>query len=377
VSSFAGDLELSAAGVDQGHRAFQEFLLAGERHIVAGFARPGAEAAFAQTYSQLPDNTQALLTGYFRRQAQLDLSQRAALLGPFVKLQISNALAPGIARKIDPPRPSVRAELDSLGPRKFGGLSPDFSKVKGSIADAVADAASQGVKLAPGKPVVRFVELLLDDITVENSQDDSLFKNDTDEVTLGVTMLDEKGAVTTANHNLGSIEEGKTKKFTKPLVLGSLPVSTAIKGFPRSYYFKVDAVDRDDGGYNDLLKAGAEYIQKKVTQELIAAGIIKAGQTLGIPIPPQVANYIASYLKSWFDSLIDWFEGLLKDEDDILGSRTRHVQLTSAAFALTERFLIGVRTTTAQKSPLSGFPFSWTFSGGDGRWRTRMHVQLR
>ena len=299
MSAVAKDIELSAAGVDQGHKAFQEFLLAGERNQVAGLARPGAEATFARFYSALPARAQDTLTGYFRRQAQLDLSQRVALLGPLVKLQISNPLTPGVIRKIDPPRGAIRSELDSLGPRKFDGQSSAFSIIKGAVAEAVFDAKVQKPRLPPkGKVGVRLVELLLDEITVENSQDDSFWKDDTDEVTLGVTMLDAAGVVTTANHNLGSIEEGKSRKFGTPLTLGSMPVGTQLRGYPRTFYFKVDAVDRDDGGYNDALEAGGDYIQEKVTEELIAAGLISGGAALGIPIPPYVANYIASYLKN-------------------------------------------------------------------------------
>jgi hypothetical protein len=379
VSSFAEDLPLSAAGVAQGHLAFQEFLLAGERHIVGGFTRPGAEEGFARFYSKLPDSTQSMLAGYFRRQSQLDISQRVSLLGPFVKLDISNPLRHGRIRQISPPPASIRSELDSLGARRFDGRGAAFKVIKGATADAIADTGDQKVKPLPGKPGVRFIELLLNEVAVEDSQDYTfLIKNDTDEVTLGLTMLSEVGVVTTAAHNLGSIEEGHSKKYATPLVLGSIPVSTSIKGFPRAYSFKVDAVDRDDGTYNDLLEKGADYIQELVTEELIASGIMTGSGALGYPIPPAIANYIASYVKTWFDDFVDWVGDLLKDDDDILGSKSRSIVLESYAFELTERsWFLGTKTVSSEKGPLVGSPFTWTFSGADGRWRTNMSLQLR
>ena len=38
MAAFADDLQISAAGIAQGHLAFQEFLLAGERNIVANLS---------------------------------------------------------------------------------------------------------------------------------------------------------------------------------------------------------------------------------------------------------------------------------------------------------------------------------------------------
>lgn len=292
MPALAEDLQLSAAGTEDGHAAFQEFLLAGERHIVAQLARPGtAEERFATVFAKLPDAMQAAATGYFRRQAQLDLSQRVALLGNFTKLNIADPLTIGTAERMRRAgSTSARSERDAMGSRTFGGRGGVFANIPGTIADAFEDAAAafedQRVIAVP-KIRVRRVELLLLSLTVEDSQDAIFGFGDTDELTLGVTMLSDTGVVTTRVHNLGDLSEGHTKSFLQnPMTIGSILLAAGEGGFPRSFSFKVDAIERDDGSYNDLLARGAEYLQEKVTEELIARGIIAGAADLGIPIHP-------------------------------------------------------------------------------------------
>jgi hypothetical protein len=61
---------------------FQAFLLAGERHIVSRFDRRGGREALRRSICRAPRHPQTALDGYFKRQSQVSLSQRTALLGP-------------------------------------------------------------------------------------------------------------------------------------------------------------------------------------------------------------------------------------------------------------------------------------------------------
>lgn len=376
--------QLSAAGLARGRLAFQEFLLAGERHVVAGLRRPGAEAAFAAAFATLSEDQKGVFTGYFNRQSRLSLVQRRALLGDLVNLRISQALAPGRLVDLGARSPLIRAELDALGDGRFGRGSGGFRTITGSAAAAIDDAvvADPAVAVAApptaGRAAVRRIDLLLRAVHVEASQDETFWQDDVDEVTVGVTMIDEFCRVSTTRHDLASIEEGNGRVFDPPLTLGTIPVATSTDRFPRVYHFKIDAVERDDGGYNQALASGAQYLHEKITEELIALGIIRAGQAIGIPVPPIIANYIASFIKGWFDDFIDWLVGLLKNEDDLVGSTLVRVELTSSDFTLIERNLFtGTRTLHAEHGPLRGSATTRVLAGNDGRWMFTLQPQLR
>jgi hypothetical protein len=276
-------------------------------------------------------------------------------------------------------------------------LAPPLTSAVLSELRTIRLAAAEELKLALGKlpPAlgkVRHVDLLLESIKVENSQDYTSggpfgigSQNDTDEIGLGLLMISDGGDVTTKTHELGQIKQGNSKTFPG-LVLGSIPVRTDLPGLPKTLVFRVDAYDRDDGGYNDALKAAAGYVKSKITEELIAAGIVSAGAILGISIPPGIATFVASYVKAFIDDFVDWFSGLFKNDDDILGTHSKTITLSTLNFEIQVPELVTTgnwwphiewRTVKQANGPLNTPAFDWVFSGSDGRWRTSMKVQLR
>jgi hypothetical protein len=338
------DLPVSVAGVAQARLGFQEFLLAGERFVVGGLERSGAEAWFAQFYRTLPAGVRGNVEGYFRRQALLDLSQRTALLGPLVRLDISTPLNAHTRLGLPVGNSSVRSELSELF-RPDQAVKPGDDRVE---ADAVT---------------VRNIDLVLQEVLVEKSNDDTWFTAATDTVHLAVTSLCEKDTVRTVVNRLGSRREGQVVKFNNT-VLATVPVDQTSSRYPRTYSFKIDAVEKDNGTYNQVLAAAQEYLQKYVTEKLIAKGIITAGGVwLGVPVPPPLADYLASYVKSWFDDALDWLFDLFDNDDDLIGTYTRKLILTEAG--------------GLDRLPMMEAPFTKTFSGSGGRWRVKMCFRLR
>jgi hypothetical protein len=381
MASKSEDLPLSAAGLLLGHRAFQEFLLAGERHVVGQFERPGAERRFARFYRGLPKNVRNNVEGYFRRQSLLDLSQRAALLGPFVKLDISTPLNYRTLRNIMAPNASIRSELDALSSHGFASPTTTFSLIPSIIdaqeADALAAAGGQGVAPRPANaPQVKHIDLLLQEVTVENSNDDDWIHAATDTVHLAVTTVSESGEVEAVLNKFGSRDEGKLVKFPD-VVLATIDLDYSSNKFPRTFSFKIDAVEKDDGTYNDVLQLAKEYAQEYVTEEMIEKGIIAGGAWLGVPIPPPLAKFVASYLKGWFDDAIDWLFDIFDNDDDLIGTYTRMLTLSNDEFEFKHSNFLGIDFSVKGPPPLKDVPFTHIFSGSGGRWRVKFCMQLR
>jgi hypothetical protein len=114
-----------------------------------------------------------------------------------------------------------------------------------------------------------------------------------------------------------------------------------------------------------------------VTEQLIAAGIVAGGKWLGIPIPPPLANYLASYIKSWFDSALDWLFDLFDNDDDLIGTYTRNLALTNNVFEFLRTDASGHAVSGGGPAPLKETPFIHVFSGNGGRWRVKMCFRLR
>ncbi|MGO4663831.1 hypothetical protein AB4Z14_18385 [Terrabacter sp. 2TAF16] len=387
MAATSDDLPVSAAGLALGHRAFQEFLLAGERHVIGEFKRPGAERRFADMFATLPRTVRPNVEGYFRRQANLDLSQRAALLGPFVKLEISTPLNARTTRGLPGLNSAVRSELDSLSNRSHAVPARSFATIPSLVRTQLEDAkaarthSQAPLKVAPKDPRVRHVDLVIEELTVENSNDDDWLHHATDTVHLAVTTISESGKVDSVLNRLGSRDEGTLVTFPNQAypnpVLATIDLDTTSKKFPRTLSFKIDAVEKDDGTYDAVLREAEKYIQDIVTQELVERGIIVGGAWVGIPIPPAVAKFIASYVKSWFDDIVDWFFDIFDNDDDLIGSQTRLVTLANDAFEFRLFTFMGHDASLKGKAPLRGFPFTYIFSGSGGRWRVKFNIQLR
>ncbi|WP_159600850.1 hypothetical protein [Agromyces humi] len=369
------DSALSRAGADQGHQAFQEFLLAGERYTVGDLARNGAEKRFAAFFNNLPKDQQTSIHGYFRRQSLLDLSQRVAVLGPYTKIPISTPLDRASFRALRKLPAPVRSTLDSLTESPRGRTLARFKRVQGAIVD------DEIQKVGPNQlPKVKHVDLLFQSVLVEESNDDSIFTAATDTVHLAVVAINDIGKVTPFYTKFGSIKEGTTKKDPDKTI-GTVDIEGTDGVFPRAVSFQVTAIEKDSGGtYNDFMDEASEYLQEKVTDELIAAGIVAAGGAIGVTVPAPVALYIAGYVESWVDDLIEWFFDLFENNDDIIGERTKSVTLPDLEFEIHERRW-PIFTNTIQGdgkgTPLKGSTFYWTFAGSGARWKTEMNIQLR
>jgi hypothetical protein len=374
MSARSEDLPVSAAGIAQGHRAFQEFLLAGERNIVGGLERPGAEARFSQFYGKLPAGVRRNVEGYFRRQSLLDLSQRTALLGPFVRLDISTPLDARTMHSLPAVNSSVRAELEALTHRdRSSTTSGDAAQAEGRAITA-RDLTTRPQGHRNGPPV-RNIDLVLQEVLVEKSNDDDFFHAATDTVHLAITSLSESGQIRTVLNKLGSRNEGQVVKFND-LTLATVPVDQSSAVYPRTFSFKIDAVEKDDGTYNKVLDQAHAYLQEYVTEKLIAQGIVAGGAWLGVPIPAPLANFLASYIKSWFDDALDWLFDLFDNDDDLIGTYTRRLTLTDdeLKFLRTEAFdsVASDQGTAAKETP-----FVHRFNGSGGRWRVKMAFRLR
>lgn len=225
-------------------------------------------------------------------------------------------------------------------------------------------------------PRVKSIDLLLQEVTVEKSNDDTWLTRATDTVHLAVTTVSESGQVHPVLNKLGSRDEGRLVKFPDT-VLATINLDKTSKKFPRTFSFKIDAVEKDDGTYDDVLKFAQEYIQSYVTEKLIELGIIHAGTWAGIPIPPQLAKFVASYVKGWFDSAVDWLFDLFDNDDDLIGSQTRMLTLASDEFEFKHSNFLGHDFSVKGPPPLKDMPFTYIFSGNGGRWRVKLCMQLR
>lgn len=262
-----------------------------------------------------------------------------------------------------------------------------FTKLPSIIDVQLEDALSAGRKLvpplqrAPQDPQVQHVDLVLQEFTVEDSNDESFFRRATDTVHLGVTTISETGTVKTVLNKFGSRAEGQritfpNKDYPNP-ILATVDLDYASSTFPRTLSFKIDAVEKDDGTYNRVLVEVQKYLQAYITEELIERGIITAGGWVGIPIPPQLAKFLASLAKGWFDEFIDWLFDVFENEDDLIGSYTRMLTLTDDSFQFKFFSFLGQDISLTGPAPPKGVPFTHIFSGSGGRWRVKFFFQLR
>ncbi|MGC3874138.1 hypothetical protein ACPF7Z_12805 [Halomonas sp. GXIMD04776] len=349
------DLELSKVGIALGDNLFQSFLLAGERYVNLDMRREGTdEAHVAKLLEAIPESKRKLMTGYFHRQKDLDLAQRVKVLGPLTELKISDPLTLEVTTKGLLDRASFRAELIPSGIQANFRLAPTaFRQLE--------------EREPPGTDGYRRLDLKLESLRVEDSQDERhvwpFTFNQVDEVSLATVGIDETGDVTSGYYNLGSIKEGGKKSFNDKTIHW-FRITEGGNRFPKAYSVSVYAIERDEGGWNEFLDAAREYAKAKITEELIARGVIAAGEALGVVIPPHVARIIANAVKGFLDNIMDWLARLFTNEDDILGSRTRRATINSYTGNWGS-------SGTARSSS-----WNWRFSGEGGRWRTRMHWQL-
>lgn len=349
-----GDLELDAETAELGERMFQTFLLAGERHVTAKAARPGAEEArFAALYRALPVEGQQALDGYFRRQATLPPAERAQVLGRLASLRPTDSLsfadvAPDLLGKTAVQQ-VLQVGRQAAEAARSGGTSPGAAQ-GGASSDVVAGGAATKLRL------------MLTRLTVEDSQDATtvlgVTVNPSDETSLGVVAIDETGDVKASTHTLNSLKAGQSQTFGGAgLKLFGFSMTEGTT-FPKAYSVTVYAIERDDGKYNALVNEAAAYAKTKVTEEMIAQGInIYTGATL----PPVVVQFVSKLLKKFFDKLLDWFASLLKNKDDVLGQKTRTATIHSYA------------GNWSSSGTQNSAPWDWVFSGQGGRWRTTMH----
>lgn len=369
------DLSVSAAGLRAGKIAFQQFLLAGERASVSGLRRPGEEERAASFIAALPGKAQTQVRAYFDKQSKLSAHQRASLLGPLFNLKVDEPLSTQRMAQLtlDAMNKAEQSELRTLR-RDFGVLrgSARAPRLAAQLAPEAVTAAAQ----AAATPKIAFVDLILDSIFIEDIEDDGFFGNSRDEVTLNVVEMSEVGAVALNHVNLGQMSDGQTQTFNPPKLLATIPVS-GVPGFPRTFTFRVDAVEVDDGNYNDALKEGVKLIKEKVTEQLIALGIIKFGEAIGIPIPAPVAAYLASYVKGWFDDFVDWLSGIFNDDDELVGSRSRTVTLVGPNVVLQRHFFLPSTNVTIKALPHLMAPVKWDLDDGDAHWILSVRTRLR
>jgi len=86
-------LPLNPAGYELGNILFQGFLVAGERYMNSGRARPDTdEARFEELFKELTPDKQAPMRRYFASQAKLEPKERAKVLGNLADLKPEDPL---------------------------------------------------------------------------------------------------------------------------------------------------------------------------------------------------------------------------------------------------------------------------------------------
>lgn len=374
------DLSINLAGLEAGRTAFKSFLLSGERNE-SGLTRENSdEAKFARFFEKIPQEQAKILEGYFRRQKLLSLSQRKTLLGEdLTNISINTPLTTHTTSRQMLQKSAIRNSFGGTFPKALGvppqpngETEPDVPGDGTNGVDHVGKLTDVPGTVLIGSQITTGIQFELERLRVTKSQDAfSIFGrsfNTTDEVTLSLIKINEIGEVSSESHDLGDIKDGETKTFDNK-VLCSFDVPSAganePKKYPKIFTANLYAIERDQGGYNDFIEAGAGYVQEKVTEELIANGIISLGEKLGITIPPSVANYIASYVKGFFDEFVDWLSGLFENADDVIGLHTRAASINSLSAAFNDTDKVDSRTVT------------WHFFGADGGWETKTHWSLK
>lgn len=351
------DLPLNPAGYELGNILFQGLLVAGERYMNSGRARPGTdEAIFEELFKELTTEKQAPMRRYFASQARLEPKERAKVLGNLADLKPEDSLT-----------------LDVTAAKLFE--SPLYMSYLTPIASFRSTLTQQPAPQLIATPTANprtssnRLTLRLEKLTVEESQDDywvwwpfvgKKVYNTVDEVSLGIVSIDENGDVGKSTFALGSIKEGKTKTFDNK-ILHSFNLHEGT-GFPKQYTVCVYAIEEDWGKFGKFIDKAAAYAKDKIKKELIARGIDAVGGVFGVNLPPEVVDFIANAIQGFLHKLIDWIKKLLGD--DVLGSQTGKAKIHS----YTQNW-----TGTGTKQSKS---WDWVFAGAGGRWRTRMHWRL-
>ena len=350
-------LPLNPAGYELGNILFQGFLVAGERYMNSGRARPDTdEARFEELFKELTPDKQAPMRRYFASQAKLEPKERAKVLGDLADLKPEDPLTLDVtAAKLfeSPLYMSYLAPIASFRSTLTKQPAPQLTVA------ATANQATASNRLT----------LCLEQLTVEEAQDDYWlwvpFKgkkvyNTVDEVSLQIVSIDENGDVGKSSFDLGSIKEGQKKTFNnKILQKFNLHEGT---NFPKQYIACVYAVEKDWGGANEFLEKAAALAKDKITKELIARGIDYVGGIFGVNLPPDVVDFLANAIQGFLHYLIDWIKKLFGD--DVLGSQTG----TATIHSYTQNWK-GTGTKQSQS-------WDWVFAGAGGCWRTRMHWRL-
>src|SRR4028119_680711 len=350
-------LPLNPAGYELGNILFQGFLVAGERYMNSGRARPDTdEARFEELFKELTPDKQAPMRRYFASQAKLEPKERAKVLGDLADLKPEDPLTLDVtAAKLfeSPLYMSYLAPIASFRSTLTKQPAPQLTVA------ATANQATASNRLT----------LCLEQLTVEEAQDDYWLRvpfkgkkvyNTVDEVSLQIVSIDENGDVGKSSFDLGSIKEGQKKTFNnKILQKFNLHEGT---NFPKQYIACVYAVEKDWGGANEFLEKAAALAKDKITKELIARGIDYVGGIFGVNLPPDVVDFLANAIQGFLHYLIDWIKKLFGD--DVLGSQTG----TATIHSYTQNWK-GTGTKQSQS-------WDWVFAGAGGCWRTRMHWRL-
>lgn len=339
------DLDLGAYQL--GQTSAQSFLLAGERFVVSGMNRSETdEAVFQEFFENLNGAEQKTLRGYFEKQANLSLPQRVKVLGEFTDLKIEDKLTLSVASDLVARK---SASVNSLN-LMYSNIFKAFKKKKNK-----SERKTQ-------KKYKR-LSLNIHSLEVQRAQDRERWWSKkkvrlTDETALAVTVIDENGDVLTAEHNLGRIWEKNTKNFGKKALI-NIPLMDTSPNFP--YYFQVIAIERDSNKqWNAWVDKIAKVAKKKVTEELIAAGLISVGAAFKVKIPPLIAKAVASFVKGFIDKLIDWVANLILDKDDIVGIE---------GFAY--------RLSASKRNSTGIFTKRFIEHKGKGRWKVRFSIDRK
>lgn len=346
------DLPLNPAGYELGNILFQSFLIAGERYMNSGRARPDTdEAHFEEMFKDLTAETQAPMRRYFARQAKLEPKERAKMLGDLADLKPE-----------DPLTFDVTAIKLFKSPLYMSFLAP-IASFRSTLSEQpdpqLTVAATANQPTASNRLTLR-----LEEVAVLDSQDAFLkIFNKIDEVSLGIVSIDENGDVKRGSVKLGSIKEGKKKTFDNKL-LWSFNLREG-QGLPNHYAVHVLGIELDWKGASKFLEKAAAYAKDKIVKKLLELGEKFVGGVLGRNLPPEVANFVANAINGFILKLLDWLRRVFGDSaDDVLGSHVR----TATIHSYTQNW----KDTGTKRSK----SWNWVFAGEGGVWRTRMHWQL-
>lgn len=349
------DATLEGAAIDVGRNFFLSYKQASDRFVNSGLERAGTdEQRAAKLLRRLPSDYADQVRSHFVRQSQLSPDHRARTLGDLFEVPIEAPLTARVTTGRLLERSSVRASISDatgsrpvLSSRGIRLVSPDL---------AVAPLSRTEVKAT----------LVLESVRVDHSEDATRWqpwRPKDDEVIITAIVIDPVGRLHERTQFVGSIDEGQTRSFGPGgLPLIALPFATGGDAWPKSAYATIYAVERDRGGWNDVLEAIREYLDDKLTEELIKQGLEETPYVK--LLPASVLSWLAGVAKGFIDDFMDWFFDLITNNDDAMGSRTRHLTMSEAT--------ADWQGTGRVDSP----PWEWKFSNGDGEWTTTWHWHL-